>query len=87
MGRRGDTGTGRGETGRECVSRENERSDCRIPISPSPCLPVSPSPRPPVSVSPRHLVLRLGLKYVKGLSESSGQAIERERKASSFPEF
>ena len=25
-------------------------------------------------------VLRLGLKYVKGLSEASGQAIERERK-------
>jgi error-prone DNA polymerase len=35
----------------------------------------------------RHLVLRLGLKYVKGLSESSGQAIERERKASPFLSF
>src|SRR5688500_6064269 len=35
----------------------------------------------------RHLVLRLGLKYVKGLSESSGQAIERERKASPFVSF
>jgi error-prone DNA polymerase len=35
----------------------------------------------------RHLVLRLGLKYVKGLSESSGQAIERERKDSPFLSF
>jgi error-prone DNA polymerase len=32
----------------------------------------------------RHLFLRLGLKYVKGLSAASGQAIERERKQRPF---
>jgi error-prone DNA polymerase len=40
-----------------------------------------------VDASSRRLVLRLGLKYVKGLSASSGQAIERERKASAFVSF
>jgi error-prone DNA polymerase len=35
----------------------------------------------------RRLVLRLGLKFVKGLSESSGRAIERERRASPFLSF
>jgi error-prone DNA polymerase len=32
----------------------------------------------------RHLALRLGLKYVKGLSAASGQAIEQERKKRPF---
>ncbi len=58
-----------------------------LPVSPSPRLPVPPSPHLPVPASPCRLVLRLGLKYVKGLSESSGQAIERERKASPFLSF
>ena len=35
----------------------------------------------------RHLALRLGLRYVKGLSEASGRAIERERKKSPFLSF
>jgi len=38
----------------------------------------SASPTHPVSPSPR-LVLRLGLKYVKGLNQESGKAIVRER--------
>jgi error-prone DNA polymerase len=32
----------------------------------------------------RHLVMRLGLKYVKGLSAASGQAIEHQRRKRSF---
>ena len=35
----------------------------------------------------RRLVLRLGLRYVKGLSEISGRAIERERKNQPFLSF
>jgi error-prone DNA polymerase len=44
------------------------------------------SPRPRVSLSPRHaeLSLRLGLRYVKGLSQQSGQAIVRERAVRAF---
>ena len=41
----------------------------------------SPCPRVPVSSS---LALRLGLKYVKGLSQQSGQAIVRERAVRDF---
>jgi error-prone DNA polymerase len=41
------------------------------------------SPCPPVPASPR-LVLRLGLRYVKGLSEQSGQAIVKARHRQSF---
>ncbi|HEY6121695.1 MAG TPA: OB-fold nucleic acid binding domain-containing protein, partial [Pyrinomonadaceae bacterium] len=44
---------------------------------------VSVSPSHPLSVSPQ-LVLRLGLRYVKGLSEQSGRAIEAERKKRPF---
>jgi error-prone DNA polymerase len=39
--------------------------------------------RPDVTAS-SHLVLRLGLRYVKGLSEQSGKAVERERKKLPF---
>ena len=42
----------------------------------SPLLPVSPSPRP--------LSMRLGLKYVKGLSQQSGEAIVRARATRAF---
>ncbi|HET9714136.1 MAG TPA: error-prone DNA polymerase, partial [Pyrinomonadaceae bacterium] len=43
------------------------------------------SPRPRVSMSPRHeLALRLGLRYVRGLSQQSGQAIVRERAVRAF---
>jgi error-prone DNA polymerase len=100
-GRRGDTetrgwgdaetqGRGDGEMGRQeeagtWISRENELSNPPIVVSPH--LRVSPSPCLLVSLSPRHLALRLGLKYVKGLSKSSGQAIERERKANPFLSF
>ena len=44
------------------------------------------SPRPGVSLSPRHaeLALRLGLRYVRGLSRQSGHAIVRERAVRPF---
>jgi len=44
---------------------------------------VGPVSIPPVSSSPK-LALRLGLRYVKGLSEQSGRAIARERTAAPF---
>jgi error-prone DNA polymerase len=44
---------------------------------------VGPVSDPSISSSPR-LALRLGLKYVKGLSEQSGQAIVRERAIAPF---
>ena len=50
--------------------------DLRVAVSPSPR--VSPSPPLPLTPSPT-LALRLGLKYVKGLSQQSGMAIVRER--------
>ncbi len=70
-GRRGDGekgGWGEGET-RRMVDTGKGRS---------PRHRVSLSPRPRLSSSPRH-ALRLGLKYVRGLSQQSGQAIVRER--------
>ncbi len=85
-------GRGDGETGR-CGDGEKQRKQGDDPTSHShdsymsPLPPISPSPHPPVPESTHHLVLRLGLKYVKGLSASSGQAIERERKASPFMSF
>ena len=95
-GKHGDTETrrrGDGEIGRR--GEQNEPADPRPAVVALPHHPIAPSPRPPVSASPRlrvpassrHLVLRLGLKYVKGLSEASGQAIERERKTSPFGSF
>ena len=44
---------------------------------------VGPPPLPPVSPSP-NLALRLGLRYVKGLSEQSGRALVRERATGQF---
>jgi error-prone DNA polymerase len=44
----------------------------------------SPSASSRLSVPHSHLALRLGLRYIKGLSEQSGQAIVRERNASPF---
>ena len=44
---------------------------------------VGPSLDPSVSLSP-NLALRLGLRYVKGLSEQSGRAIVRERAIAPF---
>ena len=61
--------------------RWGDGEDPRVPESPR--LRVSVSPCPRVSLSPR-LVLRLGLKYVKGLSEQAGKAIERERRKHPF---
>ena len=49
-------------------------------VSPHP--PVPASPLPPVSAS--QLALRLGLRYVKGLSEQSGRAVARERAVAPF---
>jgi error-prone DNA polymerase len=43
----------------------------------------TPDTRHPIPET-RHLLLRLGLRYVKGLSEASGRAIERERKKQPF---
>ena len=71
MGRRGDRGKrrrGDTERGEHCVSA-------------SPALPVPPSPHLPVAPS---LSLRLGLKFVKGLSQQSGEAIVRERVMRAF---
>jgi error-prone DNA polymerase len=42
----------------------------------------SPSASPRLPVPHSHLALRLGLRYVKGLSEQSGRAIVRERNVS-----
>jgi error-prone DNA polymerase len=83
----GETG-GRGDA-ETCISRGSELSDRHpsIVVSPRPRVSVSPRPCPPVPPSSRRLALRLGLKYVKGLSESSGQAIERERKGTPFLSF
>ena len=80
----GEEGKGRhgdGETGRQ-GDGAIKGSPCP-PVPASPCLPVPVSPCPPVSASPR-LALRLGLKYVKGLSEQSGQAIVKARRCQSF---
>ena len=52
-------------------------------VPPSPCPRVSVSPHLPIPVSPS-LVLRLGLRYVKGLSEQSGKAIEAARRKNPF---
>ena len=65
----GDGGMGRRGDG------EMIRSDEPLHVS---------SPRPPVSPSPLRLSLRLGLRYVKGLSEQSGRAIVKARTAASF---
>ncbi len=65
----GETGRwGDGEMGRHGDTETRGKSPT------SPCLRVSPS----------SLVLRLGLKYVKGLSQQSGQAILRERAIQRF---
>jgi len=76
-GGRGDAemGGNRDAETRDFGNAENE-------IAESPHLPVSLSPRLGVPASP--LVLRLGLKYVKGLSQESGNAIVRERIARPF---
>jgi error-prone DNA polymerase len=72
----GETGRmGDGEMGRSGDSRPSISASHRPPVSHSPTLPVAPSHR---------LSLRLGLKYVKGLSEQSGQAIVRERSLRPF---
>ena len=72
---------GDGETGGRGDAETEGRRD--LPVYVSPHLPVSvlPSPRLPVSQS---LCLRLGLRYVKGLSELSGRAIVKARDAQPF---
>jgi error-prone DNA polymerase len=74
---RGDVETGRRGYGEIGGRGDTERGEHRI--SESPGLSVSPSPHPPVSPS-----LRLGLRYVKGLSQQSGEAIVRERAVREF---
>jgi DNA-directed DNA polymerase III (polc) len=71
-GRRGDAetrGNGDGEMRGRGDAKEQDET-------------IAASPRP--RVSPSSLVLRLGLKYVKGLSQESGNAIVRERTARPF---
>jgi error-prone DNA polymerase len=69
----GGQGSGAGEEeapiNDDAVSSWHPAPDTRHP---------TPDTRPPTS-GPRPLTLRLGLKYVKGLREESGQAIVRER--------
>ena len=77
IGRRGDVETG-GHGDIAVDDSSHAPSPC-LPVSPSPGLPVPASPRPPVSLS-----LRLGLRYVKGLSEQSGKAIVEARLAQPF---
>jgi error-prone DNA polymerase len=97
---KGDGETGRNGEGETREHRDDLTADYhdsytrdRISVSPCPRIsvsldpPISASPSPRVPASPRRLVLRLGLKYVKGLSASSGQTIERERQVSPFLSF
>ena len=84
---RGDAETGRRGDGETLRKQDDDPTAHSHNSHMSPLPPIAPSPLRPVSASPRHLVLRLGLRYVKGLCESSGQAIERERKASPFLSF
>jgi error-prone DNA polymerase len=74
-GRHGDTATRR-RVDVGIQSGENTVSP-RPRVSLSPCLPLSPSPH-------HSLALRLGLRYVRGLSQQSGQAIVRERAVRAF---
>ena len=78
-------GRGDGETGGRGDAETGERGKIRDSSSShvfvSPCLPVPLSPRLPASL---RLALRLGLRYVKGLSEQSGQAIVKARHCQSF---
>ena len=67
---------GDGETGRNGDGGTDGQGDAEI-NSKSPHLPISPSPC-------LSLLLRLGLKYVKGLSEQTGQSIVRARHIRSF---
>jgi len=77
-GRRGDRETGRQGDGEKGERKDIVSASPRHPVIPSPRHPLSPSPSLPVSPS-SSLVLRLGLKYVKGLNQESGKAIVRER--------
>ena len=60
---------------------------CRVSVENQSCedqaLPPTPDTQHPTP-DIQHPLLRLGLRYVKGLSEQSGRAIERERKKHSF---
>src|SRR4029079_8491581 len=78
----GTRGRGDAEMGGNRDAETRSSGSAEIEIAESPHLPVSLSPRLGVPASP--LVLRLGLKYVKGLSQESGNAIVRERIARPF---
>ena len=54
------------------------------PVSGPSISPPLPVPHSPLRPAPHSLALRLGLKYVKGLSEQAGRTIERERAVSPF---
>jgi error-prone DNA polymerase len=65
----------------EGVTRGHGDTETRGSASPCPRVFASPRLRVPASTG---LVLRLGLRYVKGLSEQAGKAIERERRKRPF---
>ena len=58
-------------------------SDCRFPVSKG-APELSINPQSEIRNPKSSLVLRLGLKYVKGLNQKSGEAIVRERKLRAF---
>ncbi len=76
----GETGRhGEGETGRRGDTETGRRGAGEKKW-------IRSSPNPRVPASPR-LALRLGLRYVKGLSEQSGRAIQSERLKCDFASF
>jgi error-prone DNA polymerase len=58
-------------------------SDCGFPVSKA-APELSINPQSEIRNPKSSLVLRLGLKYVKGLNQKSGEAIVRERKLRAF---
>ncbi|HEY5402807.1 MAG TPA: error-prone DNA polymerase [Pyrinomonadaceae bacterium] len=58
-------------------------SDCRFPVSKG-APELSINPQSEIRNPKSSLVLRLGLKYVKGLNQKSGEAIVRERTLRAF---
>ena len=64
------------------VSAENQCENRVVHPTPNTQHPTPDPPHP--TPNTQHPFLRLGLKYVKGLSEVSGRAIERERKERLF---
>ena len=79
----GDGDREKGRQGDGVTGRHGDAETRGSGVSASPYHPVPPSPPLPIPPSPHH-ALRLGLKYVKGLSQQSGQAIVQARAARAF---